>query len=374
MPNSQQSMMTPKLKVAVVGAGRLGGFHAQKMAARNDVELVGVVDPLPAHRRQVGEQCDCATFEQLGSVIGEIDAAVVAAPTGLHHRIGMELIDRGVHVLMEKPICATIEEADELVNAARRRGVVLQVGHVERFNPALEASLPELNDPKYIETVRSSAFTFRSTDVGVVLDLMIHDIDLILAMVGSPVRRVEAMSVSVLGGHEDIANARLRFENGCIAQLSASRVSYEPARRMHAWTPRSFVAVDFGTRTASVVRPSETLLTGRFDVDALSSEQVEHYKTHLAEEHLPRENYAAEAVDALALEAADFVEAIRTGREPRVTGRDGRNALAVAERILDRAANHAWDGVPHGRVGPHFVDREAVIRAPHFTTPLRRTA
>jgi predicted dehydrogenase len=226
--------------------------------------------------------------------------------------------------------------------------------------------LAHLADPKFIDAVRCGPFTFRSTDVGVVMDLMIHDIDLVLSLARSPVRRVEAMGVSVLGGHEDAANARIEFESGCVAQLSASRVSYESARRMQAWTPQSFVAIDFGARDASLVCPSPALREGRFDVDGLSPEQVEHYKTHLADEHLPRKQVACEAVDALALEAADFVEAIRLERPPRVTGQAGRDAVAVAERILQRVNHHAWDGTPDGRMGPHLQPGRAIVPAPHF--------
>jgi len=366
--------MTRKLKIAVVGAGRLGGFHAQKLAAHPQVELIGVVDPVAAQRDRVAAQCGCAAVANLDSLPEPIDAAVVAAPTRLHHRIGMELLTRNVHVLMEKPICAGVSEAEELVAEARRRGLVLQVGHVERFNPALDATLPDLEEPKYIETVRASGFTFRSTDVGVVLDLMIHDIDLVLSLVRSPVVRVEAMGVSVLGGHEDIANARLEFGCGCVAQLSASRVSYEPARRMHAWTPRSFVGIDFGARAASLVRPSETLLERQFDVESLSPDEVEHLKTHLTEEHLPREVIEREAVDALALETADFVDAVLTGRAPRVTGEDGRDALAVAARVLASIDAHAWDGVPEGRVGPRLAPTPAIVPVPPVSLPMRRSA
>ena len=239
-------------------------------------------------------------------------------------------------LLVEKPICTTKRDADELVSLARRRGVVLQVGHVERFNPAFHAAASQIRNPKYIDAVRASGFTFRSTDVGVVLDLMIHDIDLVLSIVSSPLRRVEALGASVVGGHEDVANARLEFECGCVASLSASRVSYEAVRRMHVWSAEGFVAVDFATRTATTVRPSETLKNRQFSVDSLTPEQLEHCRTHFAEEHLPKKCQTFDAVDALALEIDDFIESIRTSRPPRVTGEAGRDALAVAEEILIR--------------------------------------
>jgi predicted dehydrogenase len=240
------------------------------------------------------------------------------------------------------------------------------VGHVERFNPAMAAASAHVRDPKYVETVRASGFSFRSTDVGVVLDLMIHDLDLVLGMVRSPVRSVEALGLSVLGGHEDVANARLHFESGCVATLSASRVSHEAVRRMQVWARRAMASIDFGRRIATVVRPSETLLARRFDVESLSAEQVEHYKEHLLEEHLPREELRAEAVDALRLELDDFVESIRSGRAPRVTGEQGRDAVALAEQILAKIHTHAWDDAADGPVGPLATPRPSVIPGPHW--------
>jgi predicted dehydrogenase len=360
-----------ELRVAVIGAGRLGGFHAQKLSAMPSVRLAAVVDPLATQRDRVAAACNTESLSDYQSLFGDIDAAVIAAPTRLHHAVGMEFLDRGIHVLMEKPLAATTAEADELVEAARRRNVVLQVGHVERFNPALTAALPHLRNPKYIEATRTSAFSFRSTDVGVVLDLMIHDLDLVLWMVHSPLKRVDAMGFSVLGGYEDVANARLEFRSGCVAVLSASRVSYEAIRRLQAWSPRGFASVDFAKLTTSVVRPSETLLQRRFQVDSLSPEEVEHYRKHLADEHLPRTVLSFDNVDAIALEDQDFVESILAPRAPRVTGQQARDAVAVAEEILARIGSHAWDDQPDGLVGPLAIPAPHVVPAPHFNrTPL----
>ena len=361
------------LRIAVVGAGRLGGFHAQKLAANQRVELVAVVDPDSAQRDRVAQQCNTQSLPDYRKLLEQraLDAAVVAAPTKLHHAIASDLLGEGVHVMVEKPICTTRAEANDLVDLAERKGLVLQVGHVERFNPAFVKATAHTPSPKYIEAVRSSGFTFRSTDVGVVLDLMIHDIDLVLSLVRSPLRRVEALGLSVLGGHEDVANARLEFESGCIATLSASRVSYDPSRRMHVWSTRAFAGIDFASRTTNVVQPSETLLRRKFDVDSLSPDEVEHYKQHLTEEHLPLETEQFEAVDALALEAEDFVDAILSPRAPRVSGAAGRDALVVAEEILAKIHTHAWDDSVDGPVGPMGVPRRRVIPAPHFAvTPV----
>ncbi len=362
-----------KLRVAVIGAGRLGGFHAQKLAARTDVELVAIVDPMAANRDRVAQQAGAKAVADYAELLGQIDAAVVAAPTSLHHRIGCDLLKAGVHLLVEKPLCSNWADAEELVSLARQHKAVLQVGHVERFNPAYVAAANQISEPKYIDAVRTSGFTFRSTDVGVVLDVMIHDIDLVLAMVGSPVRKVDALGFSVLGGHEDIANARIEFESGCVANLSASRVSYESLRRMHAWSVDGFASVDYVARTATLVTPSEFLLRRKFDVNALSAEQVEHYRQHFAEEHLPREQLGFEAVDALALEVEDFVTAIRDRREPRVNGEAGRDALAVAEQILAQIEDHCWDASSKGLSGPWALPGRHILSSPLMQPAVRRS-
>ncbi len=355
-----------KLKMAVIGAGRLGGFHAQKLAANEHVDLLAVVDPLPENRDRVAAECRCRATHDHRSLIGQLDAAIIAAPTHLHHKLASELLERGIHLLVEKPLCGTAVESEALVEAARRNRVVLQVGHVERFNPALTAATPHTRQPKYIEAVRAGGFTFRSTDIGVVLDLMIHDLDLVLSMVRCAVRKVDALGLSVLGGHEDVANARLEFEDGCIATLSASRVSHEPARRMQIWSARAYAGIDFAARTTTLVRPSETLLRRQFDVEMLSAEQLERCRRHFAGEHLPQEQLQFEAVDALALEVQDFVESILAPRSPKVTGEAARDAVALAEQILARIHTHAWDETSDGPVGPLAVPRPRIVPAPHF--------
>ena len=354
------------VRLAVVGAGRLGGFHAQKAAARRDVALVGVADPAAEARRRVAADCGCRPVADYRDLIGEIDAAIVAAPTRLHWEIGLELLGAGVHVLMEKPLARTAREAGDLVAEAARRGAVLQVGHVERFNPAFTSAAAELSGAKYIEAVRTSGFTFRSTDVGVVLDLMIHDLDLVLSLVRGPVRRIDAIGLSVLGGHEDVAHARLEFEDGCVAALGASRVSYEAARRMSVWSPAAFTAIDFAARKTSIVRPSDALREGKFDVNSLSPAEVDHYRAHLLEEHLPLEVLQSEAVDALAAELDDFIESIRTARLPRVSGEQGSEAVAVAEQILASIQSHRWDAAEDGLSGPHLRPRRGVLPGPHW--------
>jgi predicted dehydrogenase len=308
------------------------------------------------------------------SLIGRIDAAVVASPTGLHYDLSKELLEAGVHLLVEKPLCNDSADADALVALARRKNLVLQVGHVERFNPAFTAAMESIKKPKYIDAIRSSGYTFRSTDVGVVLDLMIHDIDLVLSMVKSRVKSVEAMGVTVVGGHEDVANARISFECGCVANLSASRVSYEALRRMQIWSMQGFGSINFADRSLTTVRPSAMLLLREFDVDLLSPEELEHHRKNFAEEHLPKKEQTFDAVDALGLEVHDFIDSIQNRREPLVTGEAGRDAVSLAEEILDRIHEHAWDATQDGPAGPLALPRRHTIPAPHFTLPSRRVA
>ncbi len=361
-----------RLRIAVIGAGRLGGFHAQKIAARGDLEFVGVADPDRAARERVAKACDTRPVADYRELFGEVDAAVVAAPTHVHYDLGVALLERGIHVLMEKPLCVDAEEAEALVNLSVKREAVLQTGHVERFNPAWRHLGESVCSPKYIEGIRSSGYTFRSTDVGVVLDLMIHDIDLVLSLVGSPVRRVEALGVSVMGGFEDVASARFEFECGCVAVLRASRVSREPARRMQVWASGGFAEIDFASRTAAITRPSDTIRRREFHVDSLSPEELEYYREHLFEEHFPRETFQEQAVDALALELDDFVKSISSKREPLVSGRAGADAVAVAERVLDAIDNHAWNGVPDGFTGPYAPFGRAILPISEISQQKRR--
>ncbi len=293
----------------------------------------------------------CRAVADYQEIVGDIEAAIIATPTIHHHRVVKDLLEAGIHVLVEKPITSTVAEADELVKLARSRGLKLQVGHVERFNPGLECVASQLQDIRYIQGTRASGFTFRSTDIGVVMDLMIHDIDVALSLVNARVVDVSAFGVAVMGEHEDIAQAQLHFANGCIAQLTASRVNYEPARSMQVFTATGFANIDFANRGATTVRPSEELLSRQFELDTLTSDQTAHYRDHLFEELLVKQQLEPEQTNAIAEEHRDFAEAIRAGREVRVTGKAGRNALAVAEQVLAEIEKHQWDASPVGRRG-----------------------
>jgi predicted dehydrogenase len=354
------------LRVGIVGVGHLGRIHARLISRLESFSLVGVADPVEANRRQVAEEYHTQAYARHDELLEQVDAVVIAAPTQLHHQVALDFLRRGIHVFVEKPLAANARDAGEMVETARRHLAVLQVGHVERFNPAWAGALPHVRDPKYIEAVRCGGFTFRSTDIGVVLDLMIHDLDLVLSLVQAPLVCVEALGISIFGRHEDVANARLVFENGCVASLSASRASQTPARTMHIWSQRAFASLDFNARSANIVRPSETLLRREFDVEALTPEQKLYYREHLLAEHLPIERIEPKPSDAITAELEDFADSIRNGRTPRVSGEQGRDAVAVAEAILASIGRHAWNARADGPVGPLAIPAQRVIRGPHW--------
>lgn len=354
------------VKVAVVGAGHLGKIHTRILGTLPQFSLVGIVDPVPESLERASKDYNVPGYRHVGELRGQIDAAVVAAPTKFHHQVALELLDGGTHLLVEKPLASTSAQATEMVELAERRGVVMQVGHVERFNPAFAAARPHLGAPKYITAVRRSGFPFRSTDIGVVLDLMIHDIDLVLSMVRAPLRQVEALGLALFGRHEDVANARLVFENGCVAELSASRASRAPARTIDIWSINGLASLDLTARTATITRPSEAVANHAINIEALSPAEREAIKDHLLTEHLPTESLTVAPSDAITAELADFAESIQYGRAPQVTGEAGRDAVDVAERVLSKIARHAWDGTPEGPVGPLALPGRHIIPGPHW--------
>jgi len=334
--NAEKAKGMRKLRIGVIGAGHLGTIHTRLVRTIDDVELVGVADTREEVRQRVAEDFETEGFADHRQLIGKIDAAIIAAPTEHHYWIGMELAEAGIHLFVEKPLTLTVAEADALIRATNSRHLVLQVGHVERFNPAFVAASGRIHRPLFIQAVRAGGYTGRSVDVGVVLDLMIHDIDLVLSLAGSDVVDVEAMGVPVFGPHEDMAHARLRFANGCLANLNASRTSFDVCRKMHVYADNGYAGIDFGTASAKIVHPSEKVMRGEIDVLNLNAEQRQHLRDHLFTEYLPLEEVHVEDRNAILDEQHDFVISIRTGQVPQVTGQHGREALAVAERILEQ--------------------------------------
>jgi predicted dehydrogenase len=358
------------LRLAVIGVGHLGKEHARILAGLPGVDLVGVADPNAAQAAAIAQKCGTRPYVDHRPLLSQIDAAVIAAPTVHHHAIAREFLGRGVSLLVEKPLALTPDEADELVDLAGRHGATLQVGHIERFNPAYEELHRRSLQPKYVVGERYSGFTGRSTDVGAVLDLMIHDIDLTLDLVQSPVTAVEALGVAVLGGHEDMVQARLHFANGCLADLTASRVHPEAVRRMAVWGPEGFARADFAQRRVLLAQPAPHLRQG-FDSRRLDAAVQATIKNDLFARHLLMREVDCGTVDQLTRELEDFVHCVETKERPRVDGHAGRDALDVARRILDSVQLHAWEADPAGPTGPWCLP---VPLGPLFALPEQKTA
>ncbi|HUE90191.1 MAG TPA: Gfo/Idh/MocA family oxidoreductase [Vicinamibacterales bacterium] len=303
------------MRVAVIGVGHLGRHHARILASTPDVRLTGVVDINGARAQEIASQYDVAAHTDWRAVIGSVDAVTIASPTESHASIAGAFLQEHVHVLVEKPMTTTTAEADELLAVARAHGVVLAVGHTERFNPAVAHVKPLLVSPRFIEVHRLGTFPERSLDIDVVFDLMIHDLDLVLDIVGDQVAALEAVGVPVLTPRVDIANVRLRFDNGCIANLTASRISRDRVRKIRFFQKDAYLSVDYAAQQVEVYR----LVAQPGRVPAIEGGKVT----------IPRE-------EPLKRELEDFVCAIRDGRAPLVTGAQGRAALALAERVAER--------------------------------------
>ena len=303
------------VRIAVVGVGYLGRHHARILASLAGAELVAVVDINAARAQEVAAANGTRPLTDFRDLSGKVDAVTLAVPTELHREIALPFLTAGVHVLVEKPMARSLPEADDMIQAAAKAGAILAVGQTERFNPAVAAARPILSDPRFIEVHRLGTFPERSLDIDVVFDLMIHDVDVVLSLVKSEVETIEAVGVPVLTGRVDIANARLKFSNGCIANLTASRISRDRVRKIRFFQPLAYVSIDYAAQKLEVFR----LVKGNGPVPAIEGGEV------------PVENE-----EPLKRELADFVQAIGTRRPPMVTGEDGRRALALAQRIADR--------------------------------------
>lgn len=291
----------------MVGVGHLGSRHAQIYAAMPGVALRAVCDLDARRARPIARSLGCRLYTDYRKLVGDVDAVSLAVPTSLHGTIGLPLLRQGIHVLVEKPICTTLPEANALIRTAARHRCVLQVGHVERFNAAIHAAMRYLTHPRFIEVHRLSPYPFRGTDVSVVLDVMIHDLDLLLLLVRSRISRIDALGVPVLSASEDIANARLQFASGCVANLTASRISDESIRRIRVFQEDNYLSIDYKAQTVELA--------------------------HKRGGAIQRIDLPVNRRPPLQDELAAFVQAIRTARPPLVTGEEGRAALALALRI-----------------------------------------
>jgi predicted dehydrogenase len=349
-----------KPRIAVVGIGRLGSFHTNLVNCGDLFDLIAIVEPVEAARHVATEKFAIRGVADISEIIDDIECAIIATPTLYHFEVAQTLLNAGKHLLIEKPITVDIAQADELISLAENNNLVLQVGHVERFNPAFSSVAKHVATPMFIDAVRTSNYSFRSTDIGVTLDLMIHDIDLILSLVDSPITAIDAVGTVVIGPHEDIAHARLTFENGVFANLTASRVNSEPQRTMRIEGPQGSTTIDF-EGAAHTIDVSERANALQIDLHNTSQLDLDDLQARFFIDYLPKKEITVPDSNALALEQQDFATAIIHGGSVQVSGKDGRNALAVAITIANQIRNKHFP-VPHAVKGPHFATNTAKSR------------
>lgn len=357
---------TERLRVAVVGVGALGRHHARILSGMDGVELVAVADSSCEQAAQVAESCGCDWTHDYRTLLGAVDAVSVVVPTSLHRQIVEDFLCRSVPVLVEKPLTVSVEDGAVLVRLAQEHGVPLQVGHIERFNPAFQELAEWTSEPKYIRCERISPYPFRSLDIGVVHDLMIHDIELILALTQEMPVRVDAFGVSLMGGHEDCVQARLHFPNGCIADITANRVSPEFRRRLQCWSERGCVMADLQSRQVTSFSPGAPMLAGElpFELFRDGRRSVAELKEQVFGTFVDVEEFFASQADALTSELESFVTCVRDGRSPVVSGLHGLAALRVAAQVMESVAGHRWDGTSDGRIGPQALMQQHLGDSP----------
>lgn len=331
------------VRIAVVGVGHLGRHHARLLRGLPGCELVGVVDTSAAAREQVAALHGVRAWSDHRQLVGEVEAATVVVPTRLHREVAGFLLEHGIDVLVEKPIARSVQEGEELVELANQGRRVLQVGHVERFNPALRGIEPIARRVRYIESHRLAPFSFRSTDIGVVLDLMIHDLDLVLALVRSPIRSVDAFGGAVFTPAEDMASAVIKFENGAVAHLTANRVALKALRKMRVFSPDGYASLDFHSGQGMVIGKKPGWDLRQLDVESLDRSQLGDLWKFVFEGLLSIQEFQLDDGNPLQEELVAFLRCVRERSVPPVTGEDGVAAVRAAEQVLGAIARNRWE-------------------------------
>lgn len=333
-----------RIRLAVVGVGALGQHHARKLAAMERVDLVAVVDARREQGESVAAACGTTWLPHPGGLAGRIDAAVIAVPTEAHFAVAAPLLSSGIPVLIEKPIAVSLAESQALHELAEQHGTQIQVGHIERFNPAFEIVRQRVRNPKYIRCQRVSPYAFRSMDIGVVHDLMIHDIDLILALTQSQAVAVEAFGAVTIGPHEDFAVARLKLQSGTIVDLTAGRMCPHAERTLQVWDEAGYFSADLHQRRVSIFSPSAAVSADPSHIQDLiaAAENPMSLKPLVFQEWIRQEELTADNSDALEAELTDFVNYLHTGTSPRVTSIDAIRAMKIAERVLAEISVHSY--------------------------------
>ncbi|HWA86957.1 MAG TPA: Gfo/Idh/MocA family oxidoreductase [Opitutus sp.] len=321
-------MASTKIRCGVAGVGSLGQHHARIYAGMTDVEFAGIFETDDARAKEIGAKLGCRRFGSLDELGEACDAVSIVVPTDRHADVALPLLATGCHLLIEKPICASLEEAERVLAAAQAANAIVQVGHVEHFNPVMSFMEKAVDRPGYITTERLAPYQTRGTEVGVVLDLMIHDIGVVLALVKSPIRRIDSVGINVLSKTEDIANARIEFESGCVANLSASRMSLKKNREIRVFQDNAYLSLDFMNQKGHLVKKSDLIAYGlKLKIGLAKAGDVSS---------IPVQEIPIEKGEPLAIELAHFVNSVANARQPKVGAALGKSALEVAMAITDQ--------------------------------------
>jgi predicted dehydrogenase len=337
---------TAKPRLAVIGGGHLGKIHTRLLQANEAVDFVAVVEPSPLAQQAIIDQFDVEVVCDYQKIVDDIDAAVVATPTRFHFDIANDLLGRGIHTMVEKPLTDSVADAQALVCRAEESGAVVSVGHVERFNPAIRAALKLVGVPKFVQASRTSGFTFRSTDIGVVHDLMIHDIDLVNSMFDGDVEMVHATGTSVLSDFEDLSQATIRFAGGGVANLTASRCSPVAERSFEIFGSDGYAKVDLANSKVSFVKVPSWIKERRYNLMDITPDQQAFIRENLFSKILPMSEIDVPRANAIEDEHNDWLAAIRDGSQPTVTLQQGAEAVEIADKVIASIGQNAWNQKP----------------------------
>jgi predicted dehydrogenase len=332
--NQTDSSSAAPLRVGVIGCGRMGRFHARAYSKMERVKMMGVYDASPDTAAAVADEFAFKAYAKLEELLENVDAVTIAVPTKYHLEVAEQCLPRRIACLIEKPLAKDVAEARRIVDLAKQHGVTVQVGHIERFNPAIRAMSRLKIEPRFMEVTRISPMTFRSIDVGVVLDMMIHDIDIVLRLANSKVTKIDAVGVSVIGKIEDICNARLTFANGCVANLTASRLAMKTDRKLRVFSRDAYVSLDYQKKQGIVIRRTGNVDAIRDAVGKIRSGEIEDLSQLNYADIVHIEELKIDDIEPLRAELDAFVDAVTTGSTPIVTGEDGLEAVEVATQIV----------------------------------------
>lgn len=358
-------------RVAVIGAGHLGKIHTRLLKSIDRVDLVGVADPSPLAQQQVIDQFDVPVVSDYLKLMDQFDAAVVATPTRFHYEVVRDLLEHGKHVLVEKPLTDSVTDANTLVSLAASSGTIVSVGHVERFNPAIASALEQIGQPRFVQAARMSGFTFRSTDIGVVHDLMIHDLDLVNSIFPGVLEEAMATGVTMFGSHEDISQAFLQFSCGGFANLTATRCSFKNERSFQIFGTEGYANVDLAESRVTLVQVPDWLRKRKYDLLDMTPEQQGFIRDELFTKILPKREIEVSKCNAILEEQQDWLTAIETGQQPRVTVEAGAAAVEMADRVLQAIDENEWNSappIPTGGLSLFIGDSAPETSAPRETT------